>query len=199
MKSTIFPYFALLILIVITTGCISGPDDDPEFIEYYYNVEGRSISSGFAYFPIPVHEPEFGGVNESQISKIIKDIDWCGSGCRYKIEYTFYGYALNITWGSAPDVGSTETVSKEDRQKHSDYFFNDLTLKDNSSSNRYYIYTSTNLTIQNFECYAYIVDSLEGEGRYSEEDSLFSIKIENVEIEKGWNSVILKTGKSFEE
>jgi len=176
-------FIFLTIIVISTTGCtLNSGNDASGYYEYYYEVHVIAESEYYLLLPIPVIDPEPRyNVNES-VSRLIDDIQMLKGDCGYHVENTKFGHALNITSTSDLHLKAYIKIFDENDEKQNEYFFNDLSMKDNNSRREHFIYSSTNITIKNLKCYTGHVGSLDA-------DYPYWIQTQEVKIKYGWNSI----------
>ena len=183
------------ILLIGTSGCLTTHDNgEPSdngkngksYFELFYEIQIVSNNSGELLFPIPYDSPNARNTESDNYSKLAEILSIENGNGDLEIINMDKGFALKISFTEDIHVTGKKRIESLESIEYDDYFFDQLTLRNESGKNCYYIYSSkNNLTIENFICYFEHTGSLDS---VRQEEW----KLENYTLKKGWNSLELR-------
>jgi len=177
----------LLLVVMSFAGCYTERDvtnyDDSGYEEYYYELSLSTNTEVFVLWPVPVINSTLVETDKEILSKLVNEIELITGNGNYKIEETKYSYVLNITFSNSIEIKAKKKINDEDLYEQTDYFFDNLSMRNVNEKNQYYVYSSKdNVTLNKFSCYLWF-------DRSSGTDYFIYVDIENIELEKGWQSI----------
>jgi hypothetical protein len=185
----------IMVLLIGTSGCVSTDDNgDPSdndkngesYFELFYEIQIVSNTSGELLFPIPFDSPNTGSNLSNEYSKIAEILSIEDGKGEIEIISTEKGYALKISYTEYVHISGKKIIESIESTEYDDYYFDQLTLKNESINKFYYIYSSNNYAqITNFICYFEHTGSIDS---VRQEEW----KAENYALKTGWNSIRMK-------
>jgi hypothetical protein len=177
----------LLLITMSLCGCYIERDvtdySGAGYEECYYELSLSSDTEVVILWPVPIVNSTYSFSGEEILSKIVDDIELINGSGTYIIDKNKDNYVINITFSNSIEIKAKKKINDEYPDEQTAYIFDDLSMKNINEEHQYHVYSSgINVTMNKFSCYMRAV-------RDSYNDTFIHVDIENIELDKGWQSL----------